>query len=493
MRQIGPVRLGERIAIGGMAEVFRGSRGDEPVIVKVLLPQYARDDEIVALFEHEAMIGTRLRHPRIVPVLEHGASADGPFIVSPAVRGVSLAAVFDGGRLGIGAVLAVADDLLDALDFVHRATDADGRPLRIVHRDVSPDNVLVDTDGRCSLIDFGIAKSALRSGRTRTGVLRGKVAYLAPEQVNGSSVDARADLYATAVVLFELATGAPYLEAESEVALLRLAEEPPPKTPSDLGADPRLDGPLKRALARFPEQRPRDARSMLRSLQAVAEEEVLAGRAELAARVQALLPAERPAREGAASSVRPPPRYFRAPIAVIGISAVVSAWATVRDAAPSAPPHGGAREAEASAAPLREASGPPLASSPVVDAVPRQEAAPSEAAPANAGPSEPTPSASAGSARPRSISRVTSSAPASTSAPLVPASAASAASAAPVIDKAFVQGKIAEVNRRISAAKADGRDVGQAEAKSASALEAYLDGRYEQANRQLDAILTTLR
>lgn len=493
--RVGTVRILERIAVGGMAEVFLGSRDGAAVVVKVLLPHYAKQPDVVALFEHEAALGARLVHPRVVPVLERGTSALGPYLVSPFIAGPTL------GELGAdplpyAALLCVAADLTEALVFLHEAADESGASLDIVHRDISPDNAVVDRSGNVSLIDLGIAKSALRSGRTKTGVIRGKVAYAAPELLTGSTVDARADLYGAAVVLFELATGAAYLDGDTEVALLRKAEEPALRLPSSLGADARLDGPLGRALARFPEERFATAREMHAAFMSQLTKELAAdGRAELIRRVgpraelpavltlaamtQADAPTTRTAESPTSRSNRLLP--IAGGIVVLGAAALwllanasdsvtnqTAGESTVES--PSAP-------AETASATVSQAPPPPLPSAP--------EDPPTSTAVVVAD------SAQSSVMRSSRVTPPTSSA--ASTAPPAPAIPSTDASVAPTpVDRASVQAKMADVNRRIAAAKAEGKDVSAAEARIPAALDAYMDGRYEQSNRELDSISASL-
>lgn len=551
--QIGGAELTERLAVGGMAEVFAGRLDGRDVVVKVLLPQYRTDREVLGLFAHEAALGERLRHSNLVPVLAHGDSPEGPFLISERVDGCALAALAQGGPLELPAVLALASDLLAALAFLHDASDEGGAPLGIVHRDLSPDNVLVDRAGRARLIDLGVARSALRDSRTRTGVVRGKLAYMAPEQVTGSTVDASADLYALGVILFELATGARYLEAESEIALLRAAEAPTLRLPSAAGGDPALDRALGRALARFPEERWASAIAMADALPKRSPAELEAGRAALAARVARVAPARS---DGARSAQGPamapdgeavPPEVVRAAeiartpeVTRAPEVTLASEGASVRDGAP----------APASGLPLRTqrqrglgwplglgAAG--LAAAVGIGALLRRDASdaasgatgtnraataapslevpsvPSTAAP---WPSDPSSAAAASAAPLASVSgspsapgplasgvpsgvasgRVPPASSAATASSVAPATSASVAPTASVtaapraIDKASVQAKLAAVNGRIARAKAAGKDVSAAERGAAGALEALLDGRYEDADRRLDAIAATL-
>jgi len=238
----------------------------ERVVIKVMLPHLAKDEDARAAFAHEAELGYRLNDDHLVRVLDDGDDRGAPFVVLERVDGATLLDILSDSRLPLSAVLVVAADLLSGLSHLHAATDEAGNPLGIVHRDVSPDNALVDRAGLVKLADLGIARSRLRGQRTRTGIVRGKAAYLSPEQVTGSDVDGRADLYALGAVLFEAATGARYTPGDTDIAILRNAENPRFVAPSTKGADPRLDSLLRRALGPFPEDRYPSAAAMRREV-----------------------------------------------------------------------------------------------------------------------------------------------------------------------------------------------------------------------------------
>ncbi len=268
-QRVGGYRLVRRIAVGGMGEVFeaRPEDGGEPVVLKVLLPQHAEAPEFLEMFSDEARLACRLHHPGLVRVHEAGRDGGTLFMVMERVDGPTLAQALEtGGPVPPALALEVARRLLEALEYLHGLTDEHGRPLEVVHRDVTPGNVLLSRDGEVKLSDFGIARHRLRTVRTRTGVIKGTVQYLSPEQVaGGPEVDARADLYGVGLILFELLTGRAFIHAEREIDLLRLAEDPPWTAPSSLNQDldPALDRLLRPALKRFPEERYPGARSFL--------------------------------------------------------------------------------------------------------------------------------------------------------------------------------------------------------------------------------------
>ena len=208
-------QLVERIGRGGMAEVFRArvqSLGgfERDVAVKVLLPQFACEPEFVDMLLDEARIAGAIVHPCVVQVLDVGRQGDVFYIVMEYVNGCDLRSIargVPGGKLPLPLALFAISEVLRGLDAVHNAVDDQGKPRRIVHRDVSPANVLVDDAGAVKLGDFGIAHASGRLTRTRTGSIKGKSRYMAPEQLTGRPVDHRADLYAVGVTLFEALLG----------------------------------------------------------------------------------------------------------------------------------------------------------------------------------------------------------------------------------------------------------------------------------------------
>ena len=268
-----------RIAVGGMAEVYEARRdGDTcegcPFVVKVLLPQHARDRELIRTLEHEAQLNKALDHENLVKVVDYGFEGEHPFLVMEKVDGLTLADLqewlrVDNKRVPVMVAVHIVTDLLRALVYVHEAKDGDGEPLGIVHRDVTPQNVLLSCSGFVRLGDFGIARSNIRDTKTRTGVIKGKLRYLAPEQVTASTIDARTDVYAVGLILYELLTGLPFIRGDNEIQLLRAAEAPEIRLPSSEGANIAFDPVVRGAVGRFPEERFASARRFLETLLAV--------------------------------------------------------------------------------------------------------------------------------------------------------------------------------------------------------------------------------
>lgn len=211
----GRYQLLERVAAGGMGEVWVGlqtgiGRFERPVAVKLLLPHLINDERLVKMFLQEARLGAQLSHANVVQVFDVGFEHDRYFIVMELVRGVSLSTAIAGlsgaqERLPADLLAYVGRCLCDGLHVAHEKRGADGKPLHFVHRDVTPHNVLVSTDGAVKLTDFGIARVAEGDRLSRPGLVLGKLSYLSPEQLLGQPVDARTDVFAAGATLFHLA------------------------------------------------------------------------------------------------------------------------------------------------------------------------------------------------------------------------------------------------------------------------------------------------
>jgi serine/threonine-protein kinase len=234
------------------------------VVIKQLLPELAADPELATMFLDEARLGAKLIHPNVVYTLDFGSEGGRAFIALEYLEGMSagrLAArmrVLDpAGGLPLELAVAIVRDAARGLAAAHEARMPDGTPLNLVHRDVSPQNIVVTYGGEVKLVDFGIAHAAVRETRTRTGVVKGKYAYMAPEQVKGAAVDRRTDVFAAGIVLWELATGQRLFKRPSPVqtykAVLRGVTRPPSQL--DPRIDPALEATLLRALAVDPARR----------------------------------------------------------------------------------------------------------------------------------------------------------------------------------------------------------------------------------------------
>lgn len=256
------------IASGGMATVYlarlTGVGGFQRfVAIKRLHPHLASEKEFVEMFLDEARIAARIHHPNVVPILEVGASAVGYYLVMEYIEGDTLArllarAATRGKRLPVGIALRIALDMLAGLHAAHELRDDMGEAVHLVHRDVSPQNILVGVDGISRITDFGVARAASRLTATRVGQLKGKIAYMAPEQAAGEElVDRRADVFAAGIVVWEELAAKRLFKAENEAATLSrvMTEAITPLTtivPSLSGA---LSNVVLRALDRNPDQR----------------------------------------------------------------------------------------------------------------------------------------------------------------------------------------------------------------------------------------------
>ena len=282
LRVLGRYALYDAIASGGMATVHVGRLighvgFERTVAIKRLHPQFAQDPEFVSMFLDEARVVGRIRHPNVVPTLDVVAVSGELFIVMEYVQGESLArlikaGVTQGSRIPPPFVATMLAGVLHGLHAAHEARNERGEPLGVVHRDVSPQNILVGTDGVARVLDFGVAKAAGRIQTTREGQLKGKLAYMAPEQISGI-VGRATDIYAASVVLWEALTGKRLFSGENDAHVMKLVLEGRIAPPSEIVPDlpPALDALILRGLSREPEDRFPTAKDM-----ALALEEVMA-------------------------------------------------------------------------------------------------------------------------------------------------------------------------------------------------------------------------
>lgn len=262
--QLGRYRVLLPIASGGMAQVFlaysTAMGGFEREVAIKITHDHLKDNlHFFTALMDEARLAGRIRHPNVVSVLDVGEAPDGVFIVMDYVEGDSLAGLSKTveGRLPIEVSLRVLDDVLSGLHSAHELRDADGVPLDVVHRDVTPHNVLVGIDGISRITDFGVAKAASRLTKTMTGIVKGKIAYMAPEQARTGPVDRTCDVWAVGVMAWELFTGRRMHEGLNDYALLlKVSRDPPPRLRHVRPDLPRaLDEALAGALAMRPSDR----------------------------------------------------------------------------------------------------------------------------------------------------------------------------------------------------------------------------------------------
>jgi tRNA A-37 threonylcarbamoyl transferase component Bud32 len=279
VRAFGKYRLLEPLASGGMADVWRaettGAAGVvKEVALKLVRGEHEARSEFVRMFVEEARLASRLGHANIVQVFEFDEVDGRYYIAMELVRGRSLGRVAErarelGLRLGLPRSVHVGAEVARALAYAHRLAGPDGAPLGLVHRDVSPHNVLVSFEGEVKLADFGIARAMSRAGLTEPGTVKGKLAYMAPEQARGGPLDGRADVFALGVVLWELCAGRRLFARDSDAATLAaVLDGPPPSPPSawNEAVSPELDAVILGALERDPAARTASAQELATAL-----------------------------------------------------------------------------------------------------------------------------------------------------------------------------------------------------------------------------------
>ena len=234
-KAVGRYQIIDRLAVGGMAELFKatltGDHGFEKLVaIKKILPHLATDKSFVEMFIDEARITAQLDHRHIVQVFELGTDADTPYIAMQYVDGLDVLALLRECaraqiRLPADFAALIARDVLDALDYAHNALDSSGRPLGIIHRDISPGNVLLSWRGDVKLTDFGIARAAERRHKTEAGTLKGKYGYMSPEQVSGAEIDARSDLFSIGILLAEMVMARRLFTSTNDLDILLMVRD----------------------------------------------------------------------------------------------------------------------------------------------------------------------------------------------------------------------------------------------------------------------------
>ncbi|MBA3451926.1 MAG: serine/threonine protein kinase [Deltaproteobacteria bacterium] len=234
-KSIGRYQIIDRLAVGGMAELFKatlmGDHGFEKLVaIKKILPHLAVDQSFVEMFIDEARITAQLDHSHIVQVYELGTDADTPYIAMQFVDGLDVLGLLRECarvqiRLPPELCALIARDVLDALDYAHNAVSVDGRALGIVHRDISPGNVLLSWRGDVKLTDFGIARAAERRHKTEAGTLKGKYGYMSPEQVSGGEIDPRADLFSVGILLAEMVMARRLFTSTNDLDILLMVRD----------------------------------------------------------------------------------------------------------------------------------------------------------------------------------------------------------------------------------------------------------------------------
>ena len=292
----GKYLLLDRLAVGGMAEVYTaksfGIEGFEKIIaIKRILPTMAEDEDFIAMFIDEAKIAGHLTHANIAPIYELGKIGDSHYIAMEYIWGKDLLQLMNRFRkmrksMPPSMCAFIGSKMCEGLDYAHRKKDRHGRPLNIIHRDVSPQNAIVSYEGQVKVIDFGIAKAAARNTKTQAGVLKGKFGYMSPEQVRGLPVDHRSDVFAVGTCMYEMLTSERLFVGESDFTTLEKVRN---ATVTPLGQiipdmPPELDAIVMKALAREVEDRWQSAGEMQEALQGyIAKERPPFGTSKLSA------------------------------------------------------------------------------------------------------------------------------------------------------------------------------------------------------------------
>lgn len=274
MENFGQYILLEKVASGGMAELFKakkiGIEGFERVLaIKRILPHLSSDEEFIDMFIAEAKLVARLSHRNITQVYDFGKIGENYFIAMEYIRGKDLRGVLkrcEGKSIKLPVALAVfiAKEVSSALSYAHRQKDSMGKNLNIIHRDVSPQNILISYEGEVKVVDFGIAKAGTHS-KTTTGVLKGKLSYMSPEQAWGKTIDHRSDIFSLGIVLYEMLTGERLFKGDTEINTLeRVREARVESFPSSINADltSELDAKVLKALAKEVTDRYQEASAM---------------------------------------------------------------------------------------------------------------------------------------------------------------------------------------------------------------------------------------
>jgi serine/threonine protein kinase len=293
-RRVGPVkeRLGrytlvERIASGGMAEIFRASTegpdgAERTVAIKRILPERARNVEFMGMFLNEARIAATLHHPNVIEAYDFGSENGAYYLAMEYLRGRDTRRIVQGlaragQKLPLEIAIAAAIGIATGLHYVHERLDKNGNPLGLVHRDVSPQNIFLTTSGGVKLVDFGVAKAVHRVSDTLSGTIKGKVTYMSPEQVRADRLDRRSDIFSLSIVLWELTVGRRLFEGVSEAMVMNAIEKLDAPRPSQMA--PRYPADLERivmkGLSRHRGPRYQTAEEMRVDLEAYAREQKL--------------------------------------------------------------------------------------------------------------------------------------------------------------------------------------------------------------------------
>lgn len=277
--RFGPYEILRKIATGGMAEVFlakqSGMGGFERLVcIKRILSHLGEQEDFIKMFQDEARIAANLIHPNIAQIYDIGEISGSYYIAMEYVRGEDLRRIYNqevarGRAMPPEPAAQIVMGAASGLDYAHRQTSIDGKPLGLVHRDISPQNILVTYDGHVKLVDFGVAKAAGKMTETRSGVLKGKYSYMSPEQASGDPIDGRTDIFALGITLYEVTTGVRLFKRENELETLHAVIECKVTPPSQIipGYDSSLEEIVLKALAHDQDERYPSAGEMERDLE----------------------------------------------------------------------------------------------------------------------------------------------------------------------------------------------------------------------------------
>lgn len=273
----------DKIAVGGMAELFRakltGVQGfEKPIAIKKILPNLSKEQNLITAFIDEAKLAALLHHENIVQIYDFGNMDNEYYIAMEYLLGKDLRTIRKIAKkrqqpLGMENILYIISRICDGLDYSHNLKDLQGQPLNIIHRDINPQNILVTYEGQVKIIDYGIAKAASQNTKTRENLIKGKLAYMSPEQANGDVIDHRSDIFSTGIILYELLAVRRMFEGETMQVLSMVRKAlyaPPEKVIPDL--PDKLNDILQRALAKDPAERYQSAGDMLADVEEFAFE-----------------------------------------------------------------------------------------------------------------------------------------------------------------------------------------------------------------------------
>ncbi|HUP60305.1 MAG TPA: TonB family protein [Thermoanaerobaculia bacterium] len=354
--KFGQYVLIEKIATGGMAEVWkarmRGVEGFQKIVaIKKILPHLSDNQDFVEMFVDEAKLAAQLNHNNIIHIYDLGKIQNSYYIAMEYIDGYDLKAILRRGEerdhpMAVELALFIASKIASALDYAHRKKDFEEREMGLVHRDVSPQNVLISQEGDIKLCDFGIAKAASKASHTQAGALKGKLQYMSPEQAWGRSIDRRSDIFALATVLFEMLTNRKLFTGDSELSILEQVREARVTPPSQFNEEvtPEIDAVVFKALQKDSASRYQTAGEMARDIDQIlytfkptpTSADLAIYMHRMSSTEPVMIPAPEP--EPVAPTPAPAPAPKPAPIAAVPVAAAPAAAARVEPASAAPEP-----------------------------------------------------------------------------------------------------------------------------------------------------------